>query len=306
VYPSLSILRPSSPEVCVLLLCFVLERRHSSYVKQSADSSHFTRLAEATTKKSSPRRINIKLATLAAVNCRGDNIAHFSSNGIQSNNSRQADYRAMPFSCAIMAVLLLFTLTIASPTTSLEATASRHLKRQVATTTSLILPSIPTITIDILQPPYVSLHSITARDAQAPEPTTTTTSLLEATVPVFTVTLKGHQEPKLIAYHVQTTNVSSALHHWTEVPVASSAGCYTRVTNSTLREWDCTAICGALNEEGECSEVSGCVGMGGGKGKGGRPGLSSSAGSVLSSGHIGERVVAVMVLVTGAGMLLWL
>jgi hypothetical protein len=212
----------------------------------------------------------------------------------------------MPFPGAIMTVLLLFTLAIASPTTSLEATHSRHLKRQVATTTSLILPSIPTITIDILQPPYVSLHSIsiTARDAQAPEPTTTTTSQLEATVPVLTVTLKGHQEPKLIAYHVQTTNSSSALHHWTEVPVASSASCYTRVTNSTLREWDCTAVCGALNEEGECSEVSGCVRMGGGKGKGGRPGLSNVAGRVSVRGRVGEVVVVVMVSMVGVWMLL--
>jgi len=86
--------------------------------------------------------------------------------------------------------------------------------------------------------------------------------------------------------------------------VASSAGCYTRVTNSTLREWDCTAICGALNEEGECSRISGCVRMGGGKGKGGRPGLSNGAGRLAVRGRVGEMVVVVMVLVAGIWMLL--
>lgn len=75
-----------------------------------------------------------------------------------------------------MAILVLVTLAIASPTTTLEAKDSHHLIRQAATATSLALPSIPTITIDILQPPYVSLHSIAARDAQAPEPTTATTT----------------------------------------------------------------------------------------------------------------------------------
>ena len=207
-----------------------------------------------------------------------------------------------------MAILLLFTLTIASPTTSLEATSSRYLKRQLATTTSLTLPSIPTITIDILQPPYVSLHSIsiTARDAQMPDPTTTTTTTppLEATVPVFTVTLKGGHRASLETYIHQVTNISLALHHWTEVPVASSASCYTRVTNDTLREWDCTAVCGALNEDGECSRISGCVRMGGGKGKGGRPGLSNGAGRLAVRGRVGEMVVVVMVLVAGIWMLL--
>ena len=80
--------------------------------------------------------------------------------------------------------------------------------------------------------------------------------------------------------------------------MASSAGCYTRVTNSTLREWDCTAICGALNEDGECSEVSGCIDMGNGM-------VNGAEGGRLG-GRYGEEVfvVVMILLVIGGGMLL--
>jgi hypothetical protein len=202
-----------------------------------------------------------------------------------------------------MAILLLLTLAIASPTTSLERTNPRLLNRQVATTTfatstSLILPSIPTITIDILQPPYVSLHSITARDAQAPDPTTP--PALGSIVPIQTITFEGHRGTSLSTILYQLTNFSSALHHWTEVLVASSASCFTRVTNSTPREWDCTGICGALNEDGECSKVTHCLDMGNGKGNGGRPSWSSSAGRMALSGML----AAVVILAVGALILL--
>jgi hypothetical protein len=171
--------------------------------------------------------------------------------------------------------------------------------RQVATTTSAVLPSIPTITIDILQPPYVSLHSITARNAQAPEPTRTAS--LVPFNPILTFTLRSHPEPELATYGLQTTKISSALHRWTEVPVASSASCLTRITNITQTEWDCTAICGALNEAGECSEVAGCVELGKEKAKGGKPSAANSAGSARLSGHM---VVAVMILMVGVWMVL--
>lgn len=196
----------------------------------------------------------------------------------------------MPSSATILAILLLVTLAIASPTTSLEPTDSRHLIRQVAITTSLTLPPIPTITIDILQPPYVSLHSITARDAQTPEPTTTTS--LAPIKPIGTVTIRSHHEPKVITYGLQTMNISSALHHWTEVSVASSASSLTQAVDFNQTEWDCMAICGALNEDGECSKVSACVEMGDWE-KGGRPPWSSSGGRMTLCGHV---VVAAMIL----------
>jgi hypothetical protein len=164
------------------------------------------------------------------------------------------------------------------------------------------LPSIPTITIDILQPPYVSLHSITARDAQAPDPTTTTA--LESIVPVWTVALRSHREPKPITYGLQTTDVSSALHHWTEVSVASYASSFTQAVDVNQTESDCTAICGALNADGECSKVTHCLEMEDGKVKGGNPSRASGAGSAKSNGHISERTVAVVVLVFGVWMIL--
>lgn len=213
---------------------------------------------------------------------------------------------AMPSPGTLAAVLLLLALTIASPTTTLEAEDSHHLVRQVATATSLTLPSIPTITIDILQPPYVSLHSITARDAQTPEPTTatTTTSKLGSIVPVWTVTLRSHHEPKLITYGFQTTSISSALHHWSEVPVASSASSFTQAVDINQTESDCTAICGALNADGECSKVTHCFEMEDGKVKGGNPQRANGAGSGRLNGRIAVRAVAVVVLVVGVWMML--
>lgn len=208
----------------------------------------------------------------------------------------------MSFSDAFMVFLLLATLAIASPTTSFEVTISRHFKRQVATTTSLILPLIPTITIDILQPPYVSLHSITARNAQSSEPTTATP--LVPFNPIATVTVPSHHETKLTTYGLQTTTISSALHHWTEVPVASSANSFTKAVDINQTKWDCTAICGALNEDGECSLVTHCLDMGDGKVKGGNPHQVNGAGKTALSGHIGGGVAVAMLLVIGAWMLL--
>ena len=85
--------------------------------------------------------------------------------------------------------------------------------------------------------------------------------------------------------------------------MASSASCLTRVANSTPTEWDCTAICGALNEDGECSEVSGCIDMGNGMVKGGRPSWANSAGRIVLGRHL---IMAAMFLVVGVWMLLWL
>ena len=209
----------------------------------------------------------------------------------------------MPSPATILAILLPVTLAIASPTTTLEATDSRHLIRQVATTTSLALPSIPAITIDILQPPYVNLHSIAARDARTPEPITTTS--LVAIKPTGKVTVRSHHEPKVITYGLQTMNISSALHHWTEVPVASSASSFTQAADVNQMERDCTAICGALNADGECSKVTHCLEMGDGKVKGGNPQRAKGAGSARSDCRVAERAVAVMGLVVGVWILLW-
>jgi hypothetical protein len=86
--------------------------------------------------------------------------------------------------------------------------------------------------------------------------------------------------------------------------VASSARSVTRAVNVNRTEWDCRVICGALNEDGECSDFEGCVEMGSGMVKGGRlPGVSSAGGMRLS-GHSGEMAVAIVVLVVGACMLL--
>jgi len=123
-------------------------------------------------------------------------------------------------------------------------------------------------------------------------------------VPLQTVTLKGHHE--FFTSGLYTTSASSGLYHGTEVPVASSASCVTRVANTTQTKWDCTAICAALNEDAECSEVSACVKMTDGEVDEGRPlGLSvNTAGRVGLSSHYGKRFVAVMVLVIGVWMLL--
>jgi hypothetical protein len=106
--------------------------------------------------------------------------------------------------------------------------------------------------------------------------------------PIGTVTIRSHHETKLITHGLQTTNISSALHHWTEVPVASSAISFTQVVDINQTEWDCTAICGALNEDGECSKVTHCLEIVDGKVKG--------AGTARSNGHIAERAMAVMAL----------
>jgi hypothetical protein len=189
----------------------------------------------------------------------------------------------------MMTFLLPITLFLASPTITLQATDSGGLMPQVVTTTatSLPLPTIPTITLDTLQPPYVSLHSITARGAQAPDPTTTLSPLSFASTHFWThtYTAGGAHEPTLVTYVYQTANVRSAVHHWTEFPVASSARSFTRAVDTNHTEWDRTALCGALNGDGECGDVSGCVEMGIEHVKGSEmPGLSS-AGRVKLSGH---------------------
>jgi hypothetical protein len=81
----------------------------------------------------------------------------------------------------------------------------------------LPLPRIPTITFDILQPPYVSLHSITALGAQAPDPTTAPSPVSFASTHFWThtYTAGGAHEPTLVTYVYQTANIRSALHHWT-------------------------------------------------------------------------------------------
>jgi hypothetical protein len=69
-------------------------------------------------------------------------------------------------------------------------------------------------------------------------------------------------------------------------------------------EWDCTGICGALNEDGECSLVTQCLDMGNGKVKGGNPHRANGAGSSRLDGHIAVRAMAVMMLMLGFRMLL--
>jgi len=131
-----------------------------------------------------------------------------------------------------------------------------------------------------------------------------TPSSLESIVPFRTVTLAGDHGTSLRTYNLHITNISSALYRWTEVPVASSASSLTRSTNTTETVWDCTAICGKLNENGECSDISACVKMDGDKVKSGKPPWASSAGSARLNGHGGGIAVAVVTLIVGLWMLL--
>ena len=77
--------------------------------------------------------------------------------------------------------------------------------------------------------------------------------------------------------------------------MASSAISFTQVVDINQTEWDCTAICGALNEDGECSKVTHCLEIVDGKVNG--------AGTAKSISHIAERAMAVMAFAVGNWML---
>lgn len=86
--------------------------------------------------------------------------------------------------------------------------------------------------------------------------------------------------------------------------MASSASSFTQAVDINQTESDCTAICGALNADGECSKVTHCFEMEDGKVKGGNPQRANGAGSGRLNGRIAVRAVAVVVLVVGVWMML--
>lgn len=230
--------------------------------------------------------------------------------------TRQASSRAALLQTPIMAFLLLVALAFASETNSYDTPDTLGLSPQAATTPSLITP-IQTITLDILQPPYVSLRTLTARDAKATptsslEPSTFVqfdatgeTSSLESLAPITTVAMTNSKGETLdVTWGLETTTVSLALHLWTAVPVASSANSFSRAVDLAQTQWDCTAICGELNGDGECSNVVGCVDLGQ-KVKGGKPvNYTGGAGSLKSSGRCGVGILAFVLLAVGVWMLL--
>jgi hypothetical protein len=67
-------------------------------------------------------------------------------------------------------------------------------------------------------------------------------------------------------------------------------------------EWDCTALCGELDKNGECTSTVGCVAVGDGseKVKGMKP---PHAGSASSSGSSRKLAVTVLVLAVLVGTL---
>lgn len=278
------------------------------------------------------------------------------------SSSNQPTYLAAMFQSMLMAFLLLLTLAFASP---IEPSSSEpygpfgHLPQDQdsTSTTSLNLPYMPTLTLPILQPPYVSLHTFTARDAPAISqtaptlsltsdlPSTTSTTTTTTTKVPDTVTLQTTASISALRSEtgtastvtLQATTFSLALQSETgtastvtlqattsnsalcsETETASTLTLQTTISSSVLRneadlasvaldsglaptptKWVCTMMCGALDDGGDCSVVSGCVAESESmKVKGGKPpNQRSSAGSVGSSGRCeGMAVLALMIL----------
>jgi hypothetical protein len=244
--------------------------------------------------------------------------------------------------------LLLATLAFASPINPSVLQDTLSVLPQDSTATSPTFLSIPTITFDILQPPYVSLHSLTARDGQESRltstTTTTTTEIPTSTIATFALQSATSSTVLQVRTDIPVATSSSALQSETEVSAsASSSGLYsetgpsaatfssvqhngttassvqqtgteTTVATSTdsghaptatvkKAEWDCTALCGELNKDGECTSAVGCVEKGdvSEKVKGMKP---PHTGSASSSGVSRERAGTVFALVVLAGMLL--
>jgi hypothetical protein len=224
-----------------------------------------------------------------------------------------------------MIFLLLAALSLASPTNPYTTQDTLSILPQDPTITLPTLPSIPTITLGILQPPFVSLHSLSARDSQTvrltasgtldlTSTTTTTTtdiptSILtvatqtatsstvlqvgsEVPVATFGSALRGESEGSEATLssvlhsgtYASTTTPTSAPHNSTDVPVATSTDrSHAPATTMEKVEWDCTGMCGELDEDVECTSTAGCVAVGDGseKVKGMKP---PHAGSASSSG----------------------
>lgn len=73
--------------------------------------------------------------------------------------------------------------------------------------------------------------------------------------------------------------------------MTSSASNFTQAVDINQTESGCTAICGALNADGECSQVTHCLEMGDGKVQGGSPQRANDAGSAKSNCCIAESVL---------------
>jgi hypothetical protein len=249
-----------------------------------------------------------------------------------------------------MIFLLLATPALASPTNPYATQNTLSALPQDSTVTSPTFLSIPTITFDILQPPYVSLYSLAARDEQQSHLTSTittiTTEIPTSTIATFAPLTTTSSSALALQSGTEDSvaTPSSALHSGTEVsaPTSSSdrhseteasaatsssvqhkgttaspvqqTGMGVPVVTPTDRghaptttvkkpEWDCTALCGEIDKDRECTYTEGCVKIedGSGKVKGMKPPHASSASS---SGVFRERAGAVLMLVVLVGMLL--
>jgi hypothetical protein len=251
-----------------------------------------------------------------------------------------------------MIFLLLAALSLASPTNPYTTQDTLSILPQDPTITLPTLPSIPTITLGILQPPFVSLHSLSARDSQTIRLTTSGTTDLTSTttttttaIPTLTIVTVVSQTASFstvlqVGSEVPVATFGSALRSESEVSVTSSSSdlrSATEVSVSTLIsvkhngstassvqqtgtkvsvatstdsghaptatvkrvEWDCTALCGELDKDGECTSIAGCVAVGDGseKVKGMKPPHAGSASLSDSSKKLAVTVFALVVLV---------
>jgi hypothetical protein len=117
-----------------------------------------------------------------------------------------------------MIFLLLATLALASPTNSYTTQDTLSLLPLDPTVTLPTLPSIPTITLGILQPPFVSLHSLSARDSQTVR--LTTSGMLDLTS-TTTTTTTAIPTSTIVTVTSQTETSGTVLQVGSEVPVAT-------------------------------------------------------------------------------------
>lgn len=174
----------------------------------------------------------------------------------------------------------------------------------MSTTTDSVMPQMTTITDDILHSPYVSLQSVTARDVQTSTPTagssllstSTTTTNIGALITVNTVVAHETSLP----YNPYFTASSFASRAGSMVVVASERA--PNAASTSGPRWDCTKMCGKLNENMECIEHVGCVDtQQTGKGGLGKPASKSSSASPSMDGDATKGSGVVLVL----GLVVW-
>jgi hypothetical protein len=114
-----------------------------------------------------------------------------------------------------MIFLLLAALALASPANPYTTQDTLSILPLDPTVT---LPSIPTITLGILQPPFVSLHSLSARDSQTVR--LTTSGMLDLTS-TTTTTTTAIPTSTVVTVATQTEISSTVLQVGSEIPVAT-------------------------------------------------------------------------------------